>query len=258
MTKSEQVKDYWNANLYDHSHSFVSKYGNSLVELLKPEVGESILDLGCGTGDLANKLFELGVKVIGVDLSENMISQAKEKFPNIEFKVQNATTMEYKDEFDAVFSNATLHWVREPKKALECIYSSLKTNGRFVAEFGGKGNVQIIANEIIKEIENEGLEFEIENYPWYYPSIGEYTSLMESVGFRVTFAQHYDRPTPLEGDNGLRNWINMFGNQLLKEIHSTQKENIILRVESSLKPSLFDGEKWIADYKRIRVIGIKE
>ncbi len=258
MTNYEQVKDHWNANLYDQSHSFVSKYGNSLIELLEPKEGESILDLGCGTGDLSRKLFELGVNVIGVDKSENMIVQARNKFPEIEFDVQDATTLEYQNMFDAVFSNATLHWVNPPKKALECIYISLKTGGRFVAEFGGKGNVQIITSEIIKEIKNEGFQFHLDNYPWYYPSIGEYTSLMESVGFRVTFANHYDRPTPLEGEEGLRKWISMFGNQLFEGINEEQKGKIISRVEASLKPRLFDGEKWLADYKRIRVIGRKE
>ncbi len=258
VEKIEQMKDQWNANLYDGNHSFVSKYGNQLLELLKPKAGEIILDLGCGTGDLAKKLLDCGVKVIGIDKSENMIGQAKSKYPEIAFEIQDATSLRYEDAFDAVFSNATLHWVQPPKKALECIYASLKVTGRFVAEFGGKGNVQTITNEIIKQINNAGHKFDVKNNPWYYPSIGVYASLMESVGFRVLFAKHYDRPTPLEGEDGLRNWIKMFGNQLFEGISQEQVENIICEVERSLKPKLFDGKKWLADYKRICVVGLKE
>lgn len=253
-----QGKDVWDAKFYDQRHSFVSTYGNSLIEILEPKAGECILDLGCGTGDLTKNLFELGVKIIGVDKSENMIAQAIEKYPEIDFEIQDVTTLDYEDTFDAVFSNATLHWVHPPKKALECIYASLKTGGRFVAEFGGKGNVQLITNEIINEINHAGYEFDLSKFPWYYPSIGEYTTLMENVGFRVTFANHYDRPTPLEGLEGLRNWISMFGMQLFEGICKEQTDNIISRVESTLKEKMFDGEHWIADYKRIRVVGIKE
>jgi len=251
-------KDNWNANLYDQSHSFVSKYGNSLVELLAPKEGERILDLGCGTGDLAKKLDGQGVTVVGIDKSENMIAQAKNKYPTIHFSVKDATNLEYMNEFDAVFSNATLHWVKPPSKALACIYESLKIGGRFVAEFGGKGNVQLITNEIVKQITNEGIEFQSEHNPWYYPSIGQYAALMEEIGFRVTFAQHYDRPTPLEGEDGLSNWIHMFGSQFFTGIEEEQRLKIIAKIEDALRPVLYQEGAWVADYKRIRVIGVKE
>ena len=117
--------------------------------------------------------------------------------------VQDATDLDYHNEFDAVFSNATLHWVKPPIQALHCIFKSLKQGGRFVAEFGGKGNVQTITDEIIKQIKEAGFEFKKEQFPWFYPSIAEYSSLMEETGFRVTFAQHFDRPTPFGG----RYWI---------------------------------------------------
>lgn len=255
---TEVKKDQWNAALYDQSHSFVSNFGNNIVELLNAKVGEEILDLGCGTGDIANKLFDKGVRVLGIDQSDNMIAAAKAKYPHIPFEVEDATEMDYYHRFDAVFSNATLHWVKPPKMALECIYKSLKSGGRMVAEFGGKGNVAIITNEIIKQIQQCGLEFKKDNYPWFYPSIAEYTSLMEDVGFRVIFAQHIDRPTPLEGEGGLKNWINMFGNQLLNRIDQEIKEQVIMNVENSLKSILWKDGYWEADYKRIRVIGIKE
>lgn len=259
MVHNHSAKDNWDANLYDGKHSFVSMFGSELIDLLAPHKGENILDLGCGTGDLAKKLFDLGVNVVGVDKSENMIHNAKSKYPNIYFEVNDAIKLEYNREFDAVFSNATLHWVKPPKLALQHIFNGLKHGGRFVAEFGGKGNVQKITSEIIKQRQNLGYEFEMENFPWYYPSIGEYASLMENVGFKVHFAQHFDRPTPLDGDNGLRNWIEMFGDSLFEGVPENVKGEIITKVEQNLKETLYNQENnsWIADYKRIRVIGIK-
>ncbi|MGY4691762.1 class I SAM-dependent methyltransferase [Salibacterium sp. K-3] len=247
----------WNAELYDGKHSFVSTYGNDLVDLLNPKKGQHILDLGCGTGDLAKQLNDFGADVEGVDKSENMIEQAKTKYPNIKFAVEDATALEYKDEFDAVFSNAALHWVKPPKKALYCIYNSLKENGRFVAEFGGKGNVHRITTEIRNQLKALGLPYYEDRFPWFFPSVGEYTTLMEEVGFRVTFANHFDRPTPLEGETGLRHWMEMFGKTMFEEFDNESVHKVITNVENNLKESMFKENKWIADYKRIRVIGKK-
>lgn len=258
MEQYQSTKDKWNANLYDSKHSFVSKFGNQLIELLAPEKGEKILDLGCGTGDLAKKLYDLNVDVVGVDKSKNMVIQAKNKYSDITFIVQDATALEFNNEFDAVFSNATLHWVKTPKQALSCIYNSLKPGGRFIAEFGGKGNVQIITDEIINQFKKVGFGFTMEQFPWYYPSIGEYSSLMERVGFRVTYAQHFDRPTPLDGDNGLKNWIEMFCSDMFEGIDKDIKDYIIRKVETNLRDVLYHEGNWIADYKRIQVIGVKE
>lgn len=250
------MKDQWDAVLYDDKHSFVSKFGSSLIDLLEPKKGEKILDVGCGTGDLAKIMASAGADVIGIDLSENMIRKAKEKFPTIPFFVKDVIQLDAHNEFDAVFSNATLHWVQPPEKALANIFNSLKEGGRFVAEFGGKGNVEKITQQIFKQIKEAGIEKNIIS-PWYFPSIGEYSSLMESIGFRVTFAMHYDRPTPLEGEDGLRNWIAMFASQLFEGMNEESKQEIITNVENVIRPSLFENGTWFADYKRIRVIGVK-
>ncbi|WP_416149943.1 class I SAM-dependent methyltransferase [Salipaludibacillus sp. HK11] len=252
------MKDMWDANLYDGKHSFVSMLGNDLLDMLAPKQGEQILDIGCGTGDLANELQEQQVKVIGIDKSENMVQQAKNKYPQITFLVKDAVDLKYTSEFDAIFSNATLHWVKTPKQALNCIYKSLKTGGRFVAEFGGKGNVQQITNEIFNQYRELGLEIEVSRFPWYFPSIAEYTTIMEEVGFRVTFAQHFDRPTALDANSGLRNWIEMFASSLFEGQSENVKEKMIVGVEKNLKETLYQEEHWIADYKRIRVVGFKE
>jgi ubiquinone/menaquinone biosynthesis C-methylase UbiE len=248
------VMDNWNASMYDGSHQFVSKYGESLVDLLDPQKSETILDVGCGTGDLANSLAKLGCNVIGIDKSANMVQLARVKYSKIPFHVKDVLEIDYKDEFDAVFSNATLHWIKQPKDALQAIFHSLKVGGRFVAEFGGEGNVKMITEEIRKQFARVGIEYKS---PWYYPSIGQYTSLMEEVGFRVTFAAHFDRPTRLEGEHGLRNWIEMFGTSFFESVPAQTKNEIMTRVVDNLKTFLYKDDQWTADYKRLRVIGYK-
>ncbi|MDQ0216264.1 trans-aconitate methyltransferase [Oikeobacillus pervagus] len=251
--------DQWNPYLYDQKHAFVSKFGESLVDLLNPIKGESILDLGCGTGDLAFQISGQGVNITGVDQSSNMIEQAKRKYPDLAFHVCDAIQLQFVEKFDAFFSNATLHWIHPPEKALQNIYTSLKHGGRLVAEFGGKGNVQTITKELVLQFEKVGIPFPYESFPWYFPSIGEYTSLMEQVGFRVMFAQHFDRPTPLDGENGIQQWLQMFGGTMFENIQEDIKETIIQNVQQQLKNTpLYQDGHWLADYKRIRVIGIKE
>lgn len=248
----------WNAKLYDQSHTFVSEYGSNLIKLLAPEQGENILDLGCGTGDLTKKIANFGANVIGIDQSKSMIRHAVSKYPAISFQVGDTTNLGFHLKFDAVFSNATLHWIKQPKQALNSIYQSLKSGGRFVAEFGGKGNVKIITDEIISQINQSGINFKSEQFPWYFPSIGEYTSLMEEIGFNVRFATHFERPTPLVGEDGLTNWIQMFAGHMLIKSDKQTTNKIITNVENNLKQILYRNGNWIADYKRIRVVGVKE
>lgn len=252
------MTDHWNVKLYDNQHFFVSQYGTELIDLLAPQNGERILDLGCGTGDLANQLYMLGVDVIGIDSSGNMIEQARKKYPHLEFQQANALDLPFEDEFDAVFSNAVLHWIKPPEQALEGICKALKKGGRFVAEFGGKGNVQMIVNAAIEIFRKVGIKNPDARIPWYYPSIGEYTFLMEQYGFRVSAAFHFDRPTPLLGKEGLRNWLKMFGNPIFQDLDDETKEEIILDIEALLKEKMFKNGQWMADYKRIRVVGLKE
>lgn len=217
----------WDAHLYDSKHSFVSTYGSNILHLLNPRKGEKILDIGCGTGDLTNKIYEHGSKVFGIDQSKNMIAAAKEKYPHLHFSVKDARKLDYDQTFDAVFSNATLHWIKEAKVVLRCIYKSLNREGRFVAEFGGQGNIKSISDELIQHIQKRGFEFHPKDFPWYFPSVNEYRTLMENTGFEVASIQLIDRPTPLNGEDGLKNWIKMFGEQLFKNIPLNQRKQII-------------------------------
>lgn len=248
----------WNSQLYDEKHQFVSAYGEGVVELLAPKKDERILDLGCGTGDLANKLFSLGANVIGADYSQSMVEQAEHKYPHIPFFVKDAVHLGFESEFDAVFSNAVLHWIKQPEQVLESVYKSLGNGGRFVAEFGGQYNVKKITDSIVSELKKLGYSMSKADFPWYFPSIGEYTTLMEKAGFRVVFAAHIDRPTRLDGTNGLINFLVMFADVFFIDVSESDKQTVLQNVEKDLKNTLFHDDHWIADYKRIRVMGIKD
>ncbi|WP_046176123.1 class I SAM-dependent methyltransferase [Domibacillus indicus] len=244
----------WNAQLYDGKHRFVSEFGQDVIKLLAPVAGEKILDVGCGTGDLAASLFSQGVQAAGVDQSPSMIQEAKQKYPDVSFLVRDAHDLQYEEEFDAVFSNAAIHWMKQPGRVLTSIWKSLKPGGRLVAEFGGKGNVRAISRTIIHQID----DYDSKMFPWFFPSVGEYTCMMEQAGFRTAFAEHFHRPTRLEGADGMHNWITMFGDVVMGAQTPEEKKRIITGAVNELKEEYFFTDYWIADYWRIRVVGIKE
>jgi trans-aconitate methyltransferase len=242
----------WDARLYDDKHSFVWKHGASLVELLAPQPGEAILDLGCGTGHLTAQIAAAGVSVLGIDSSPPMIEEAHRNHPGICFEVQDARHLETLDQFHAVFSNAALHWIIEAEPVVQGIARALKPGGRFVAEFGGKSNVRLIVAAMQKALLKIGVD-SIES-PWYFPSIAEYAGLLEEAGLEVTFATLFDRPTPLEGDDGMRKWVEMFGGHFLNHVPDEQREKFFRLIEDELRPALLRDGTWFADYRRIRVV----
>jgi trans-aconitate methyltransferase len=146
------MKNDWNAQLYDSKLRFVSEFGKDVVALLHPKAGEKILDLGCGTGDLSFEISKLGASVVGMDLSHSMIQEALAKYPNLQFKVENGEEFRTEEKFDAVFSNAALHWMKRAANVIESVWIALKPGGRFVAEFGGKGNVELVDQRIRKRL----------------------------------------------------------------------------------------------------------
>jgi trans-aconitate methyltransferase len=249
----------WDAKLYDEKFSFVFKYGEDLVDLLDPKPGERILDLGCGTGYLTNLIAKRGSAVTGIDNSEDMIIKAKKEYPQIDFEVMSATDFHFDEKFDAIFSNAVLHWVRENGKAVDCMNENLKSGGRLVIEMGGKGNVQGILAALKKTFRKYGSPKNENPNIWYFPSLGEYASLLEAKGFRVSYAAHYDRLTELAGkDSAIKDWIEMFGSSMLKNLDKKNAENMLNEIQESLKATHFREGKWYADYKRLRVVAIKQ
>jgi trans-aconitate methyltransferase len=247
----------WDAGLYDEKHSFVGKMAGDLIELLAPQAGEEILDVGCGTGHMTAQIAASGAKVMGVDMSASMVAQARRKYPEIMFEVGDARELRMEKKFEAVFSNATLHWINEPGRAVEAIAQRVKPGGRFVAEFGGKGNVArfMEAAETAWKKAMPGKEFPS---PWYYPGIAEYAMLLERYGFEVTYAILFGRATPLEdGEGGLRNWIVMFAGSILEKLPAEKREEWISILESEARRKLFCNGRWVMDYRRLRFVARK-
>jgi trans-aconitate methyltransferase len=244
----------WNAALYERSHSFVYKAAADMLELLAPRPGERIIDLGCGTGPLTAMIAERGAHVIGLDQSPEMIAAARSQFPKIQFELADATSFKAPEEQDAIFSNAVLHWVHPPEAAVAAIARALRPGGRFVAEFGGKG---CMARTIAAVNQALG-EPDLERRPWFFPSIGEYAPLLEAHGFEVRFATLFDRPTPLEeGKQGMRNWLKMFGDYYLAKLDAAGRDRVFNEVDERLHDELWQEDRWVADYRRIRLVAVK-
>lgn len=247
----------WDSSLYEDKHAFVWQYGEDLLKFLNPKPGEAILDLGCGTGQLTEKIAQAGAEVMGIDHAPTMIEKARQNYPHIRFDVGDARNFQVDKPLDAVFSNAVLHWMKEADSAIASIHQSLKPGGRFVAEFGGKGNVQAIATALESALEAINIPAQALN-PWYFPSIGEYATLLEQQGFDIIHAMLFTRPTPLaEGEAGMANWIKMFASSFLTGLSDEQQIEVIRAVEEHLKPTLYQQGTWTADYRRIRIVAIK-
>jgi trans-aconitate methyltransferase len=248
----------WDANLYDAKHDFVWKYGSDMVSLLDPRAGEHILDLGWGTGHLTAQIAESGAQVTGVDRSAEMVAAARLAYPNLKFEISDARKLSFRDEFDAVFSNATLHWIQEPELVLQGVWRALRSGGRFVAELGGKKNIRTMQDAFDRALVEFGDAKPGEVNPWYYPSVSEYSTLAEKVGFEVRLITLFDRPTGLaDGAAGMRNWIIMFGADYLARAGETRREEFLGRVEEILRPKLFRDGQWWADYRRLRLVAHK-
>ncbi|WP_143305320.1 class I SAM-dependent methyltransferase [Chitinophaga vietnamensis] len=248
--------DQWNADLYKQQHAFVFEYGNSLIEWLQPQPGEAILDLGCGTGELTAQLAQTGAHVTGIDASEAMINSARRHFPEVNFLLGDATTFVLPQPVDAIFSNATLHWVREKEKAIARMYAALNTNGRLVIEMGGKGNVNSILTTLEKVMAAKGYHYE----PfWYFPSPGEYCTLLENAGFTVNKVHFFERPTQLaDTENGIANWLEMFGAHFFHQVPENEKGAILQQVQHELAPVATRNGHLYADYVRLRVAATKK
>jgi trans-aconitate 2-methyltransferase len=247
----------WDPNLYQSRHAFVWELAKGPLELLAAKAGERILDLGCGTGQLTAQIAATGAEVVGIDRSEEMVAQARRNYPHLRFEVADARTFTVEQPFDAVFSNAVLHWVKPASAAVDRVWQALKPGGRFVAEFGGHGNVRQICDAIAAGMRALGGRTFEELSPWYYPTNGQYAGELERRGFDVTFATLFDRPTPLEGEAGMRDWVRMFGGVFLEQVPPDRREAFVQDVERGLRPSLYHEGRWHADYRRLRVVAYK-
>jgi trans-aconitate methyltransferase len=250
------VSTGWSPALYEGQHSFVWKYGADLLPLLAPLAGERIVDLGCGTGHLTARIAEAGADVIGLDRSPEMIGQARQNFPKLRFMLADATSFEVLEPVDAVFSNAVLHWVTDAEGAVRAVARALRPGGRFIAEFGGKRNVQRLLDGVTRAAAERG--FEVRN-PWYFPSLGEYAAILERNGFEVRYGMHFDRFTPLEeGGSSLAEWLDMFGGSLLAGAPKAERGALVRRVEELVREQLYRDGRWHVDYVRLRVAAVRQ
>jgi trans-aconitate methyltransferase len=240
----------WNPQRYQTGHSYVWRYGEALIELLEPHPGERILDLGCGSGQLTGLIAQSGASALGIDSSPQMIAAARANFPGVEFRLADASSFTIDQPVDAVFSNAALHWVRDSTGAIRCVLDALKSGGRFVFEMGGAGNTR----NLLKTIREGAGQIEM---PWFFPSIGEYAALLEAQGFEVRFATLFDRPTRVEGERGLEDWLIMFGDALFGARGESEKAEIRHAVADRLRPTSYRDGGWTIDYRRLRMIAVK-
>ena len=246
----------WDASLYQKNYGFIWQYGENLIDLLAPQPGERILDLGCGTGQLTTKIAKTGAEVVGIDRSPEMIATARQNYPELLFEVADARQLQFSQPFDAVFSNAVLHWILEPDAAIRSIHQALKPGGRFVAEFGGKGNVNGVVTALKEALVALGCS--IDSNLWYFPSISDYTTRLEQHGFEVTYAALFDRPTALEsGETGLVNWLQMFAEKFIGGLPNEQQTEVMRSIETRLRPLFFQNGIWTIDYRRIQIRAIR-
>jgi trans-aconitate methyltransferase len=195
---------------------------------------------------------------VGIDNSPAMIDQARGNFPDLQFEVVDVLGIAYREEFDAVFSNAVLHWVREADAAASAIARALKPGGRLVAEFGGHGNTRTLLDAVYRSMEALGIAEPEKHNPWFYPTIGEYASLVERHGIDVNFAALFNRPTALDGgERGLANWLGMFGARLTAAVPDEKREEFRRMMERHAAPQLWREGKWRVDYRRLRVMGLR-
>lgn len=250
---------YWEAENYKQNFSFVHQYGEDVLELIQKPNGEVIpfaVDLGCGNGALTEKLAEKGYSVIGIDDSAEMLQTARELHPNIRFEKGNAIDFKLPKAADVIFSNAVFHWIDavDQEKLAQNIFSQLKPGGQLVCEFGGKGCAEQVHSTLEQLFEKRGYA-----YPrvFYFPTIGEYASVLEKAGFRVEYAVLFDRPTPQKGEHGLCSWIQMFVKKPFEGMDEANKKAILEEAEEKLKDRLCRNGEWIVDYVRIRVRAVK-
>ena len=242
----------WSAAGYAANARFVADLGAEVVDLLAPRAGERILDLGCGDGALTAKLVAAGAAVVGVDGSPDMVRAARAL--GLDARVMDGQRLEFGPEFDAVFSNAALHWMANGAAVIAGVFRALKPGGRFVGEFGGHGNIAAIVTAINAILTARGLD--AKKLRRWYPTADRYAAMLRYNGFHVESATTIPRPTPLP--TGIEGWLATFAAPLLPDLPTLDRASLLDEVASLLAPALrTDTGVWIADYVRLRFRAIK-
>jgi len=245
----------WDADRYQRQFGFVSAMAGDLVELLDPRPGETVLDLGCGTGELAAEIQGRGARVWALDADPAMVAAARERLGADRVLLADGHAFTLPEPVDAVFSNAALHWMPRPSEVIARVRAALRPGGRFVAELGGAGNIDAILEAFGAATAEAGLPRPPN--PWYFPAPGRYATLLEAGGFRVARMEHFPRPTPLEGgDHALADWLAMFGRSLTAAVPEDLLSQVVARTAELAAPRLRRDGRWVADYWRLRFVAL--
>jgi len=243
----------WNAAQYGHNARFVAELGAAVFDWLSPRAGERILDLGCGDGFLTRKIADAGAQVVGADSSRELVEAARNN--GIDARVVDGQALAFQQEFDAVFSNAALHWMKDAPAVIAGVRRALKPGGRFVAEMGGHGNVADIVTALLAVLKAHGVDNAAARSPWYFPTREEYSELLQAQGFGIENIALIPRPTLLPG--GMRGWLETFANPFLGGFSDAEKNAILDEVTELLSHSLRDSSgRWSAYYMRLRFAAV--
>jgi trans-aconitate methyltransferase len=240
----------WEADRYAENAPYVPALGQPVLDLVKVRPGERILDLGCGDGVLTGKIVALGADVVGVDSSNDMVQAAKRR--SLDARVASGYSLAFNREFDAVFSNAALHWMKDdPDAVIAGVNRALKPGGRFVGEMGGHGNVAAITVALLSTLERRNIANPAALTPWYYPTVEGYRHKLEAGGFVVNYIELIPRPTPLP--TGMAAWVETFGMSFIRNLPEAEQTDAVTEVVERLRPMLCDEKgQWTADYVRLR------
>jgi trans-aconitate methyltransferase len=245
MTDSQQS---WDPDRYARNAGFVPARGDVVLSWLAPQSGEGILDLGCGDGVLTEQLVAAGARVVAVDAAPEMVAAAQAR--GLDAHTVDGQALAYTDTFDAVFSNAALHWMREPDQVLDGVARALRPGGRFVGEFGGAGNVQAVVDAVTRILATRDIDAQARN-PWFFPTVEDYRARLEAHGFTVDRITLVPRMTPLPGP--IADWLDTFCETFLAGFEAKERAMLKQDVTDLLRPTLLDADGiWSVDYVRLR------
>lgn len=251
----------WDAAEYDAAFGFVTRHGDALIDDLSPQPGERVLDLGCGTGHHAAVIAARGATVVGLDLDDSMLAQARQAHPEVRFVRADGTDfglgeLGVDEPFDACVSNAALHWMTPQEAVLRNVRAVLVEGGRFVAEMGGEGNIAALDRALrgaLAESDLAGIAVPRN----YFPTLGQQAGVLEAAGFRVERASWFRRPTPLEAGSTPADWIRHFRAAAWGQVPESQRAAVEARVNDlALAAGLWRAGHWVADYCRLRFVAV--